>query len=59
MLKVINKVVDKWKDCKFEPRMYDEILTAVEKEGMMPPFNNDYFVKHWRTAVNGYVWDKE
>jgi hypothetical protein len=37
MLKVIRKSVKKWQDCKFEPRMYEEILSAIEKAGMVPP----------------------
>jgi hypothetical protein len=47
MIKVIKKVVNKWKDCEFEPRMYDQILKAIEKNGMEPPIPEDWFLPMW------------
>ena len=37
MLKVIKKVLDTWQDCRHEPKMYEQVLKAVEKAGMLPP----------------------
>lgn len=37
MLEIIAKVCDNWEDCRFEPKMYKEILKAIEKAGMIPP----------------------
>ena len=37
ILKIIGKVCKNWQDCKFEPKMYKEILKAIKKAGMLPP----------------------
>jgi hypothetical protein len=37
MLEIIETACKNWQDCKFEPKMYKEILKAIEKAGMSPP----------------------
>jgi hypothetical protein len=52
MLKIIGKVCKNWQDCKFEPKMYKEILKAIEKAGMSPPITMISNEK-WVTADEG------
>jgi hypothetical protein len=35
------------------------ILNKVESEGMQPPFNEEYYMRHWRNDESGYVWESE
>jgi len=37
----------------------DEILSALEEAGMLPPFNNEEYMKTWRDGASGHKWEKE
>lgn len=35
------------------------VLTRIEKEEMMPPFNEELYYKTWRDEGNPYGWEPE
>lgn len=60
MLKKIKKVIDQWKDCEFEDRMYEEILMTVEKNGMVPSYWDENISDEFGCpGVLMYCWEEE
>lgn len=37
----------------------EAVLDAVENAGMLPPFDNNLFMRTWRDGGNGREWEKE
>lgn len=61
MLEIIKKVCKEWENSKVEKRMADEILTAIENEGMNPPLTIMYIDKPAGNTLcsETYDWDPE
>ena len=36
-----------------------EVLSLIEKRGMLPPFNPDVYYLTWRDGGTGYEWEIE